>query len=89
VTPEDAMADPLETIPAGYGTVTPWIISTNAAGLIAFLQRAFDGELIGRVGQPGRDGRARRGADRDVDRDDVRRQAGMGTDASLPAALLA
>jgi uncharacterized glyoxalase superfamily protein PhnB len=46
------MADPLETIPAGYGTVTPWIISTNAAGLIAFLQRAFDGELIGRVDNP-------------------------------------
>ena len=41
-----------ETIPGGYGTVTPWIISRDAAGLIAFLERALDGELIGRVDNP-------------------------------------
>jgi uncharacterized glyoxalase superfamily protein PhnB len=46
------MSTPIDTIPTGYGTVTPWIISTTAAGLIAFLERAFDGDLIGRVDNP-------------------------------------
>jgi uncharacterized glyoxalase superfamily protein PhnB len=46
------MSTPIDTIPARYGTVMPWIISTNAAGLIAFPERAFDGELAGRVDNP-------------------------------------
>lgn len=29
------------SIPAGYGTVTPWIIVKGAAALIAFLENAF------------------------------------------------
>src|SRR5688572_22043566 len=29
-------------VPPGYGTVTPWVISRDAAALIAFLERAFD-----------------------------------------------
>jgi PhnB protein len=46
------MSDSITTIPPGYGTVTPWLISNDAAGLIAFIERAFDGELIGRVDNP-------------------------------------
>src|SRR5919109_2381587 len=28
--------------PAGYGTVTPWIIARGVDGLIKFLEKAFD-----------------------------------------------
>jgi PhnB protein len=38
---------PPETgIPAGYGTVTPWLISPDSAALIRFLESAFDAEEI-------------------------------------------
>ena len=36
-------------IPEGYHTVTPWMISRDAAGLIEFVQAAFDAEEIARV----------------------------------------
>jgi PhnB protein len=32
---------PEHVIPAGYGTVTPWIISKDSAALIRFLEAAF------------------------------------------------
>jgi PhnB protein len=35
-------------IPEGYHTVTPWIISRNAARLIEFLKEAFGAEELGR-----------------------------------------
>ncbi|EMD24941.1 VOC family protein [Amycolatopsis azurea] len=34
-------------IPAGYNSVTPWIISRDAAGVIDFLKRVFDAEPMG------------------------------------------
>jgi PhnB protein len=38
-----------EPVPEGYGTVTPWIVSQGAAGLLDFLVQAFDAEVLGRV----------------------------------------
>ncbi|WP_370970513.1 VOC family protein [Amycolatopsis sp. cg9] len=40
------MASP---VPAGYTTVTPWIIGRDTAALLDFLKRAFDAEELGRV----------------------------------------
>ena len=40
---------PVPTIPEGYGTVTPWIIGRDTAGLLAFLKQAFDAEELARV----------------------------------------
>lgn len=41
-------------IPAGYRTVTPYLVAENAVGLLDFLQKAFDGELVFRsVGSAG------------------------------------
>ncbi|OEO29271.1 extradiol dioxygenase [Devosia insulae DS-56] len=37
------------TIPEGYTTVTPWIISTDTPQLIDFLIAAFDGTELGRM----------------------------------------
>jgi PhnB protein len=37
---------PEHAIPVGYGTVTPWIISKDSAGLIRFLEAAFAAEEI-------------------------------------------
>jgi PhnB protein len=37
----------MKTIPEGYTTVTPWLISKNTAALIEFLKQAFDAEPIG------------------------------------------
>ena len=36
-------------IPEGYHKVTPWIISRDTAGLIKFLQEAFDATELARV----------------------------------------
>jgi PhnB protein len=33
-------------VPAGYGSVTPWLISRDSAALIRFLESAFDAEEI-------------------------------------------
>jgi PhnB protein len=38
-----------DPIPAGYGTVTPWIIGHDTAGLMDFLKRAFDAEELSRL----------------------------------------
>jgi uncharacterized glyoxalase superfamily protein PhnB len=37
------------TIPEGYGTVTPWIISRDTAKLIDFLKNAFNAVELARV----------------------------------------
>jgi PhnB protein len=34
------------SIPDGYGTVTPWLISEDSAALIRFLEAAFDAEEV-------------------------------------------
>ena len=34
------------SVPDGYGTVTPWIISKDSAGLIRFLEEALDAQEI-------------------------------------------
>jgi PhnB protein len=34
------------SIPDGYGTVTPWLISQDSAALIRFLEAAFDAEEV-------------------------------------------
>lgn len=39
-------------VPTGMQSVTPWIISRDTAALIEFLERAFDGEELGRVTNP-------------------------------------
>jgi uncharacterized glyoxalase superfamily protein PhnB len=39
----------VRSAPEGYGTVTPWIISRDTAGLIEFVTRAFDAVEIARV----------------------------------------
>lgn len=43
------MTDAVKLVPEGYGTVTPWIIGRDTAGLIDFLARAFDAEEITRL----------------------------------------
>jgi PhnB protein len=55
----DAMTGTVRTIPEGYHTVTPWILSRDSAQLIAFLERAFAGQEIARVvGEDGAIGHA-------------------------------
>jgi uncharacterized glyoxalase superfamily protein PhnB len=39
-------------IPEGYETVTPYLIVEDAAGLITFLQQAFDAEAVERHDDP-------------------------------------
>ncbi|MFF4194518.1 VOC family protein [Nonomuraea sp. NPDC001831] len=39
-------------IPEGYTTVTPWIISRDTAGLIDWLEAAFDAVELGRMTGP-------------------------------------
>ncbi len=39
----------VRTVPEGYYTVTPWIISRDTAGLIEFVKHAFGAEEIARV----------------------------------------
>lgn len=36
-------------VPEGYHTVTPWMIGRDTAGLIDFLERAFDATELGRM----------------------------------------
>ncbi|GAA2147772.1 VOC family protein [Glycomyces algeriensis] len=48
-----------EPVPEGYGTVTPWIVTSDTARVIDFIKDAFDGEELGRVElEPGRIGHA-------------------------------
>lgn len=39
----------MNAIPEGYTTVTPWIISPDTAGVIRYLEAAFDAVELGRV----------------------------------------
>jgi PhnB protein len=39
----------MKTIPDGYTTVTPWLISTDTAAELEFIRAAFDGEELARV----------------------------------------
>jgi PhnB protein len=41
-----------DPIPEGYGTVTPWIATSDTARVIDFIKDAFDGEELGRVEGP-------------------------------------
>lgn len=41
-----------DPIPEGYGTVTPWIVTSDTARVIDFIKEAFDGEELGRVEGP-------------------------------------
>jgi PhnB protein len=50
--------DDVATIPDGYGTVTPWILSKDTAGLIEFTSKAFDAVEIARVESDGAIGHA-------------------------------
>ena len=45
---------PIDAVPQGYGTVTPWIISRDSARLLDFITDAFGGAEIARV--PNEDG---------------------------------
>lgn len=38
----------IQTIPDGYATVTPWIISPDTDGLLDYLHRAFGAEELDR-----------------------------------------
>lgn len=40
---------PLNPVPSGYHTVTPWLIGNDTAGLIDFLTAVFDAEELGRM----------------------------------------
>lgn len=44
--PTPRRAPGVRAIPAGYTTVTPWIVTPDTAALIAFARRAFDAEEI-------------------------------------------
>ncbi|GAA2657426.1 VOC family protein [Streptomyces vastus] len=49
----------VKTVPEGYTTVTPWIISRDTDRLIAYVKEAFGAEEIARVvGEDGRIGHA-------------------------------
>jgi PhnB protein len=39
----------IQTVPDGYGTVTPWIIAKDTPALLDFLARAFDATELARV----------------------------------------
>lgn len=41
-----------QPIPAGYHTVTPWMISRKTAELLDFVKQAFGAEEIGRIYNP-------------------------------------
>ena len=43
----------MSSVPPGYGTVTPWVISADTPGLIEFAKAAFGAEELGRVPRPG------------------------------------
>lgn len=53
-----AQRDDVAKIPEGYGTVTPWIVSKDTAGLIEFVTNAFDAIEIARVENDGAIGHA-------------------------------
>lgn len=40
-------------IPEGYGTVTPWVVTSDTRRLLEFIKQAFDAEELGRVAVEG------------------------------------
>ncbi len=52
------MAAKVVPVPAGYTTVTAWIIGRDTAGLMAFLKAAFDAVELSRLEENGRIGHA-------------------------------
>jgi uncharacterized glyoxalase superfamily protein PhnB len=42
----------IRPVPEGYGTVTPWMITQDTAGVLDFLSRAFGAEELARVDNP-------------------------------------
>ena len=36
-------------VPEGYGTVTPWVVTSDTRRLLEFMKQAFDAEELGRV----------------------------------------
>lgn len=46
------MSKPVQSVPEGYTTVTPWIVGRDTAGLMAFLESAFGAVDLGRVPNP-------------------------------------
>lgn len=45
--------DGIPSVPEGYGTVTPWVISPDTARLIDFVKAAFAARELARVPGPG------------------------------------
>lgn len=45
-------ASELASIPPGYGTVTPWVISRDTTALMAFIVEAFGGAELSRLKTP-------------------------------------
>ena len=52
------MSKPVKPVPAGYHTVTPWIIGRDTAGLIEFLKAAFNATETNSTNKDGRVGHA-------------------------------
>jgi uncharacterized glyoxalase superfamily protein PhnB len=50
-TPRD-QSNEVRSVPPGYATVTPWIISRDSARLIEFMQHAFGAVELGRMPGP-------------------------------------
>lgn len=46
------MTSTIETIPQGYGTVTPWIVGRDTRSLISFLKAAFGADELSRMENP-------------------------------------
>jgi hypothetical protein len=77
----------VESIPEGYGAVTPFIIVKGAAQLLDFMREAFGAEEMGRVvGEDGSIGHGRN-EDRRLGRHDVRRERRLALDTELPPPL--
>jgi PhnB protein len=52
--PEQTRQPTVAPIPKGYRTLTPYIVAEDAVGLLDFVQKAFDGELVFRsIGSAG------------------------------------
>ena len=57
--PSDPSAGPaVQGVPPGYHTVTPWVVSRDTAGLLAFVAAAFGAQELARVEVDGAIGHA-------------------------------
>ena len=52
------MAGDFPAAPEGYGTVTPWVVTSDTAALLDFVAAAFGGEELSRMEVDGRIGHA-------------------------------